>query len=393
MSSFWKRKTGTLSPQSHEATWLDGKQVIWDTPGLDDISNRDSVFMKEIGLVVDRVQLATAVLLVIRSPARIPRSLIIALEQYIELFGDQLGLVLRIVISDNHVLSADEMELHAIMMADQLSDEVGLQLDPGFLLQIPTGPAPLPPASYSLQISGVEALRRSVAHAGRPILTRVGLKTIEMLVAIRTTIDPKQQQMYRVQLLKQAGRQREVLHVLLSRAERCNAYFDQNGQLLIQTWDMSRKTRALQVLLQHQQDLRLQHRHELRIIPDNVTVGAEIFQGLCLRKKHFSNTARSIRRTSIGHIFTVLHEGGFVLVPSASASPLRSGRLTDDSRDGCPGPTSTESFIAACPTDQVSRRVLGAIADLLDDSRGCPDNVVRLVQSCMAESRGTTLFA
>jgi hypothetical protein len=374
-------KTGTLFPEPFLCAWGgDRNQVVWDVPGLNDTANRDSVFVAELGLVIDRVQLATAVLLVIRSPARIPHSLILALEQYIGLFGIQLALILRIIISDNQPLSADEMETYSVTIADQFAVELGLQVEPGFLLQIPTGPAPLSPASYALQVQNAELLRQSVSQTCQPILTSAGQKLIETLVEIRTTVDAGQQQRLRIKLLEQAGRQREVIQVLLSRVGVSKAFFDPTGNLLIQTSDLSFTSRARQIILQGQQDSRIQQRHALHISPDNDEVGKEIVHGLSLRKQKYSSY-KKIRRTTTDEIFGVLNEGGFVLIPTGSAA-----HLSAVERNGVERTMSTppgEAFLAARPTDQVSKRVLGAIADLLNDSR-CPDRVVRLVQSCLA---------
>lgn len=94
-------KTGTLAPQPYLTEWGLQKQVIWDTPGLSDGKNRDALFLSELTLVVDRVQLAAAVILVIRSPARIPHSLVEALQKYMALFGPQLAKVLYIVVNES----------------------------------------------------------------------------------------------------------------------------------------------------------------------------------------------------------------------------------------------------------------------------------------------------
>lgn len=364
-------KTGTMFPQPHLTNWGTERQVVWDSPGLNDAKNRDPLFLKELGLVVDRVQLAAAVVVVVRSAARIPNSLIQALEKYTELFGPQLSSVLYIVINESsRVFTADEIEMYGYTVAEQLADELGLYPQPGFLLQIPTGRPPLPPDVSQLQQYNAEWLKQDVLQA-KPVLTRMGQQTIESLLALRTTLDAKQQQFYRRQLLEQSGKQRETLQVLLSRADVRKAYFSKRGYILMQTWDLSRTNRVLQVL--QQQDSRMQQRREIRIMPDNQELGNEIAHQLRLRKKHYTSR-KEVRATSSEDVFSVLGDMGLVLVPLTV--PLLAG----ESERAQP-----EGYAAARPGDKVSQRTLKAIADVLADTNTA-ESVVKLVQNCLERS-------
>lgn len=369
-------KTGTLYPQPYFTEWGLEKQVIWDTPGLSDGKNRDALFLSELALVVDRVQLAAAVILVIRSPARIPHSLVLALEKYIDLFGPQFAKVLYIVVNESsRVFPPEEIEMYNMTVAEQLSDELGLEMQPGFLLQIPTNRPDivLPSEVVSLQRYNTQWLKQAVIGS-RPVLTRMGHQTIESLLALRTTLDAKQQRFYRKQLLEQSGRQREGLQLLLSRADVRKAFFSKRGYILIQTWDLSASSRVLQVL--QGLDSRVQQRRELRITPDVADLGREIANGLQLRKKHYTSR-KEVRATTPDDVFSVLNDLGLVLIP-LSVPAFSDGAATTAESAG-------ESFAAARPGDRVSQRTLKAIADVLTNST-TSESVVRLVQTCMDEA-------
>jgi hypothetical protein len=339
---------------------------------------RDPLFIKEIGLVVDRVQLATAVILVLRSPSRLPHSLLSALERYVDLFGPQLSSVLYVVVNDaSRVYSPDEIEIFNDTLADQLEGELGLELKPGFLLQIPTGPQLQTQDLINKQAYNAQWLKQAIIQT-RPVMTKMGHQTIESLLALRTTLDVKQQAFYRKQLLDQSTRQREGLQMLLSRADVRKAFFSRRGYVLIQTWDLSRASRVLQVL-QQQQDSRLQQRRELRITPDNADVGAMIAEGLRSRKKRWSSR-KEVRATSPEAFFDVISDLDLVLIP------LSVPALASDGADCTDNKTfSGEQFAAARPGERVSQRTLRAIGAILEDTN-CADSVIRMVQTCMAES-------
>lgn len=365
-------KTGTMFPQPQLTSWGSERQIVWDSPGLNDAKNRDPLFLKELALVVDRVQLASAVVLVIRSPARVPHSLIVALEKYIDLFGPQLSSVLFIVVNEaSRVFSAQEIEMYSTTVAEQLADELGLQMEPGFLLQIPTGDFPLAPEVGEIQKYNLDWMKQAVLQS-RPVLTRMGFQTIESLLALRTTLDAGERQHYQRQLLEQSGRQREGMQMLLSRADVRKAYFSKRGYILIQTWDLSRANRVLQVL--QQQDSRMQQRREIRITPDNPTLGNEVAHSLRLRKKHYTSR-KEVRATTPEDVFSVLEDLDLVLIPLTVPS------VAHEETSG----NSGETYAAARPGDRVSQRTLKAIADVLTDTNTA-ESVVRLVQSLMEES-------
>jgi AIG1 family len=369
-------KTGTLYPQSYCTEWGLEKQVIWDTPGLSDGKNRDALFLSELTLVVDRVQLAAAVVLVVRSAARIPAALTQALEKYIDLFGPQLSKVLYIVVNDSsRVFPPEEIDMYNMTVAEQLNDELGLEMEPGFLLQIPTNRAdiPLQPELMTVQRYNIQWLKQAVLGS-RPVLTRMGHQTIESLLALRTTLEPRQQQFYRKQLLEQSGRQREGLQLMLSRADVRKAFFSKRGYVLIQTFDLSATSRVMQVL--QGMDSRVQQRRELRITPDSIELGKEIANGLQLRKKHYSSR-KEVRATTPEDVFSVLNDLGLVLIP-LSAPVFSNGAASSADSAG-------EAFAAARPGDKVSQRTLKAIADVLTNT-STTESVVKLVQTCIQDS-------
>jgi predicted GTPase len=371
-------KTGTMFPQPYMCTWgTGGKQVVWDTPGLNDAKQRDALFLREISLVIDRVQLATAVILVLRSPSRLPHSLLTALESYVELFGPNLASVLYVVINESsRIYSPDEIEMFNNSMADQLEGELGIVCKPGFLLQIPTSPQLQTVELQNKQEYNAQWLKQAIIQT-KPVMTRAGHQTIESLLALRTTLDVKQQAFYRKQLLDQSTRQREGLQMLLSRADVRKAFFSKRGYVLIQTWDLSRASRVLQVL--QQQDSRLQQRRELRITPDNAEVGELIAEGLRDRKKR-AVSRKEVRATTPESFFEVISELELVLIP-LSVPAL----ATDDAADPENKPLTGEQFAAARPGERVSQRTLRAIGAILEDTT-CADSVIRMVQACLAES-------
>lgn len=265
--------------------------------------------------------------------------------------------------------------MYNMTVAEQLSDELGLEMEPGFLLQVPTNRPDIALAEdvNSAQVYNVAWLRQAVLGS-RPVLTRMGHQTIESLLALRTSLDSKQSQFYRRQLLEQSGRQREGLQLLLSRADIRKAFFSKRGYVLIQTWDLSRSSRVLQVL--QGMDSRTQQRRELRITPDSAELGGEIANGLQLRKKHYTSR-KEVRATTPEDVFSVLEELGLVLIP-LTAPTFSDDTAAEDANAG-------ESFAAARPGDKVSQRTLKAISEVLANST-TSDSVVRLVQSCIEDS-------
>jgi hypothetical protein len=272
--------------------------------------------------------------------------------------------------------SHDEIEMFNNSMADQLEGELGIVCKPGFLLQIPTSPQLQTVELQNKQEYNAQWLKQAIIQT-KPVMTRAGHQTIESLLALRTTLDVKQQAFYRKQLLDQSTRQREGLQMLLSRADVRKAFFSKRGYVLIQTWDLSRASRVLQVL--QQQDSRLQQRRELRITPDNAEVGELIAEGLRDRKKR-AVSRKEVRATTPESFFEVISELELVLIP-LSVPAL----ATDDAADPENKPLTGEQFAAARPGERVSQRTLRAIGAILEDTT-CADSVIRMVQACLAES-------